>query len=1135
MRHTLTECRSLPAFDLKYFVLLKFHRRNVILYVLIISVLWLYVFLSVTTLLYFCIPISDLTVCYKGLGCFSTGGDFYSPTERPINLLPFSPKVINTSFILHTRSHGAEYLKFNDTRGIFNSNFDANKKTKFIIHGFLDNGLLPWVKRLAKEFLTYGDYNVIAVNWAGGSGPTYTEATANTRVVGAVIAQFITYLRAEFHLAFENVHLIGHSLGAHVAGYAGERINKISRISGLDPAEPYYDGMPRSVRLDTTDAKFVDIIHTDDSSILGIVRVSELQSIATGVTTLVNSIRDENANTEKRRMDRELLRDHTSTVHKCDGLIPSEVREWLDECGMAIRALEDVPGGAAHIAAWTTLGPLHREIEHFLNGQDRNAVTWSTIRQHIVVAFVSPNEFERLKCELDAIRQKPGESIYTFNRRFRELAARAYPTPSEDAERTKLRSYITSLDNRTLSRKIVLNRHATTATEAIRYVEEQSSRMELLATMNIEEHSEPMEIGEVTDPLKKCLDKYQPSLNARVRVNQLERRQPHDAPSRQRPQRDRDKTRTPIDVLTLAICIYLSQAKPRMLPLKNGVLVSRQTPVKLVKAEWTVVVSISPPRLPQAFHEQVLSLEVAVNASIVSKVIQPEDVSSWFYRLQHLRSRTRTAELDLITRVRTRRGILDFIGNAIGPIVGLASANDINGIRRAMRTSQSALTKVVHFSNQLATGIQHAFDEISIDRTRLNEIARTVANITNKINLISDKIYSAELGLQRTNILVRLNHVIDTLEVNLQTYLESQSEYRRQTASIELGRFTKEVYPISELRKIRRFLPVGTSLINPLSWYYRNVIIRPLWTDSDSTRILEYAATLPLVDDGAYMEYELRSWAVPMKEKHHFFQVDLSRNHIGLNTRTGWYFLPVNCLGLRPRVCQGDAWMDPSHLPCINSLLSNLTDNTCKIKLFASNVTSSRIEAISHGELILQTFGESIFSHCDGRTTVKYDLPSGIHLLNPNGCSISGKGWQFSRILTIRKTIQFSDDFVSVPMIDIPKILNESKMIDHLKAMPWETLDKVKFVPLEPLEDVQITDFASASVYDILGSISFAIIIFFLCAMLGFLCCKRNLIRHVFKKPDKPATTFYFKNSDSAIKTASEICFADTPRANTDS
>lgn len=39
---------------------------------------------------------------------------------------------------------------------------------------------------------------------------------------------------------------------------------------GLDPAEPYFDGMARDVRLDKTDAGFVDIIHTDDSSIIGI-------------------------------------------------------------------------------------------------------------------------------------------------------------------------------------------------------------------------------------------------------------------------------------------------------------------------------------------------------------------------------------------------------------------------------------------------------------------------------------------------------------------------------------------------------------------------------------------------------------------------------------------------------------------------------------------------------------------------------------------------------------------------------------------------------------------------------------------------------------------------------------------------
>lgn len=33
--------------------------------------------------------------------------------------------------------------------------------------------------------------------------------------------------------------------------------------SGLDPSEPYFQDTDASVRLDVTDAKFVDVIHTD--------------------------------------------------------------------------------------------------------------------------------------------------------------------------------------------------------------------------------------------------------------------------------------------------------------------------------------------------------------------------------------------------------------------------------------------------------------------------------------------------------------------------------------------------------------------------------------------------------------------------------------------------------------------------------------------------------------------------------------------------------------------------------------------------------------------------------------------------------------------------------------------------------
>ncbi|GIY93102.1 pancreatic lipase-related protein 3 [Caerostris extrusa] len=102
----------------------------------------------------------------------------------------------------------------------------------------------------------------------------YTGAVANSRVVGAQIAQFITFLYVVSALGFvylqktmgvspESFHLIGHSLGAHIAGYAGERLHKLGRISGLDPAGPFFRNVPEVVRLDPSDAVFVDVIHSD--------------------------------------------------------------------------------------------------------------------------------------------------------------------------------------------------------------------------------------------------------------------------------------------------------------------------------------------------------------------------------------------------------------------------------------------------------------------------------------------------------------------------------------------------------------------------------------------------------------------------------------------------------------------------------------------------------------------------------------------------------------------------------------------------------------------------------------------------------------------------------------------------------
>lgn len=74
--------------------------------------------------------------------------------------------------------------------------------------------------------------NVIVVDWSGDSFDQKDQAVANTRVVGAVIAELIKALHNTTQLDYSNVHLIGHSLGSHICGFAGERIPGLGRITG---------------------------------------------------------------------------------------------------------------------------------------------------------------------------------------------------------------------------------------------------------------------------------------------------------------------------------------------------------------------------------------------------------------------------------------------------------------------------------------------------------------------------------------------------------------------------------------------------------------------------------------------------------------------------------------------------------------------------------------------------------------------------------------------------------------------------------------------------------------------------------------------------------------------------------------
>lgn len=124
--------------------------------------------------------------------------------------------------------------------------------------------------------------NIVAVHWealanlvTASDSICYNIASQSTKLVGKRTAELIQFLVSEQMASVSNVHVLGHSLGAHCAGFAGKfsTVGKLGRITGFDPARPNFDKVSELERIHHSDAQFVDIIHTatKDWRLLGLV------------------------------------------------------------------------------------------------------------------------------------------------------------------------------------------------------------------------------------------------------------------------------------------------------------------------------------------------------------------------------------------------------------------------------------------------------------------------------------------------------------------------------------------------------------------------------------------------------------------------------------------------------------------------------------------------------------------------------------------------------------------------------------------------------------------------------------------------------------------------------------------------
>ncbi|KAK1132249.1 hypothetical protein K0M31_016371 [Melipona bicolor] len=168
------------------------------------------------------------------------------------------------TFTLFTRYNPkkGQLLKLNDVNSIRNSDWDAKKPTIIVTHGWNSAGSSESCTLVRNAFIEVWNSNVIVVDWSKiADNVVYSSVAKSVPSVADHVAAFVNFLRSN-GLKTTNLKIVGHSLGAHIAGLSARKVGNVAEVIALDPAKPMFEKKGPGGRVDKTDAQNVQAVHT---------------------------------------------------------------------------------------------------------------------------------------------------------------------------------------------------------------------------------------------------------------------------------------------------------------------------------------------------------------------------------------------------------------------------------------------------------------------------------------------------------------------------------------------------------------------------------------------------------------------------------------------------------------------------------------------------------------------------------------------------------------------------------------------------------------------------------------------------------------------------------------------------------
>jgi hypothetical protein len=220
----------------------------------------------------------------------------------------------------------------------------------------------------------------------------------------------------------------------------------------------------------------------------------------------MEQLTQEVTNTLRTISNRGLISDEADKVQLCDGSDPQAVKNYLRDLDL-VR-----PDCREEVFKKTARGSLLREGLQWLAVHNFDL---DIFRRHVLQVFVSQDAEGVRRKELQQVSRQPGETLLSFNRRFRELAEDAFPLPhTPDQVETIVRLYAAGLKDKSLARRIITPAWPISLNEALTRVADTERQKDSLARLGY--NDEAMEVDALSPRSEQAVKSPSTSTDARL-------------------------------------------------------------------------------------------------------------------------------------------------------------------------------------------------------------------------------------------------------------------------------------------------------------------------------------------------------------------------------------------------------------------------------------------------------------------------------------------------------------------------------------------------------------------------------------------------------------------------------------------